>query len=74
MIAVTMSVGVGTNVLVCDMSSDVAVGLSMGALMVDVLSRIVIEVLTDVNAKTFAVVMTAWWFPLSTRLEEVCCC
>ena len=57
-----------------DVSSDVAVDLSMGALMLDLLSGIGTEVLTDVSANAFAVVMTAWGFPLLTRLEEVSCC
>ena len=45
----------------------------MDVLAVGVLVGIGTEVLTDVSAKTFAVVMTAWGFPLSARLEEVSC-
>ena len=68
MLAVTVSVGVGTNVLVCDMSSDVAVGLSMGALKLDLLSGIGIGVVADVSANAFPVVMTALEFLVSTPL------
>ena len=51
-------------------SSGVAVDLSMDALMLDVLSRIGIEVVADLSANDFAVVMTALEFPVSTPLEE----
>ena len=38
--------------------------------LIDVLSRIEIEELVDVNASVIAVVMTALEFPVSTPLEE----
>ena len=47
-----------------DVSSDVA------DVMLDVLSVLGVEVLTNVNANAFAVVMTALGFPVSTPLEE----
>ena len=56
------------------MPSAVDVDLSKNELIVGALSSIGIEVLPDVSAKAFAVVMTAWGFPLLTRLEEVSCC
>ena len=57
-----------------DVSSEVDVDLSKNGLIVGALSSIGIEVLPGVSAKAFAVVMTAWGFPLLTRLEEVSCC
>ena len=46
------------------MSSDVA------DVMLDVLSVLGVEVLTNVNSNAFAVVVTALGFPVSTPLEE----
>ena len=59
--------------MLVDVPSDVDVGLLMDektGVMLDVLPVIGIEVLTDVSAKNFAVVITALDFPGSTPLEE----
>ena len=56
-----------------DVSSDVDVDLSMGALMLDLLSGIVFEVLADVSANAFAVVMNAFEFLVSPSSEDFSC-
>ena len=52
-----------------DVPSDVAVGLFVDALTHGVLSGISIEVLADVSANAFTVIMTALECPVSTPLE-----
>ena len=56
-----------------DMPSGVDADLFMdeeAAKMRGVITRIVIEVFTDVSANAFAVIVTALEFPVSTPLEE----
>ena len=60
-----------------DMPSGLVVALCIDAsagVVVGALAGIGIKVLSDVSANSFAVVMTALRFPVSTPLEELSCC